>query len=118
MWIAWLVLVTACAHSAGSGGGDRCVVIEREQDLAGCVGKTVTVRGVVSRTKIPAILGVEVSESDLADQIAEATGVLATYTIPEDIDRDGMHSAHKGPGTYYTLRDPSGQGLATPHRVK
>src|SRR4051812_7173011 len=98
MWhgMAWLVLATACAHSAGSSGtgsssgsgsgsSDPCAVIEREQDVAACLGKTVTLRGVVSRTKIPSILGVDVAEANLGDKLAEATGVLATYTIPEDI---------------------------------
>ncbi len=116
MWhgMAWLLLATACAHTPPH--TEPCAVIEREQDVAACVGKTVTLRGVVSRTKIPAILGVDVAESGLADQLAEATGVLATYTVPED--HEELPSAHKGPGTYYALHDPSGQGLATPRAIK
>ncbi len=94
------------------------MLIDTREQLAACVGKTVTLRGTVSRTKSPEILGVEIDSTgdDLADQLAEATGVLATYVIPQDIDADGLHSAHKSPGTYYVLQVDG--GLAKPRAAR
>ncbi|MCX5748526.1 MAG: hypothetical protein NT062_39260 [Proteobacteria bacterium] len=91
------------------------IVIEREADLAAHLGQTVTLRGIVSRTKIPAIHGVEIDDlvGALADQLAEATGVLEAYELAEDVDR---YAAHKGPGRHLVLRSDS--GLARPRPVR
>jgi hypothetical protein len=86
-------------------------VIERAADIPACVGKTITIRGPVTRTKQPTILGVDVDAAyELSDQLGEATGLLETYTIEERKPGEPI-VASRGPGTYYALRDPSGVGL-------
>src|SRR4051794_18135778 len=126
----WLLFAAACAHSggggssgSGSGGGGSgstgggaasCTGGEGEADVAACAGKTVTLRGVVSRTKIPTLLGVDIGDGEsLADQPAEATGVLESYTEPEQ-PADGLQRAGRGPGTYWRLRGDDGLAKARP----
>ena len=91
------------------------VIVDRK-DLAAHLGQTVTLRGIVARTKIPEILGVEIDSSGgaLAEELAEATGVLDTYEAPEQ-PADGLYRAQKNPGRHYILRGDS--GLAKPRRV-
>lgn len=107
--LLWLPIVMACAPTDRP--GSPCMQITDRAQLAGCVGQRVTVRGTVTRTKQPTILGVDVdAEYALSDRTATATGVLRRYTI-EPPDPDATE-ASRGPGTYYALRDPSGLELA------
>jgi hypothetical protein len=92
------------------------MIIDDESELAAHIGELVTLRGVVARTKIPELLGVEVGDSNLADQLAEATGVLARHTI-ESPAPGAPIAASKGPGTYLSLRDAAGR-LATPRAAR
>ena len=123
MWrsFLWLPLVSTCGHSpdppasvVGSAEpGTTCETLTEKSQLAACVGKRVTLRGVVSRTKIPSILGVDVDAAyELSDRVGVATGTLATYTIPEPDPNDPIVMASKGPGTYYSLTALDGNGLA------
>ncbi|MEJ7600469.1 MAG: hypothetical protein WKG01_21350 [Kofleriaceae bacterium] len=114
MWRSffWLPLIASCAPRDGAQviAADPCQVITDRGALASCVGKRVTLRGTISRTKSPGILGVDVDAPyALADQLGEATGTLESYTI-EPQPPGELVRASKGPGTYYALRD--GVGLA------
>jgi len=82
------------------------LITSREQLRGIALGTTVTLRGTVARTKVPELFGIELPHeaSDYADQELEVTGVLDSYTIPEDVDSDGLHRAHKSPGAHYILR--------------
>lgn len=85
------------------------------------IGELVTLRGTLSRTKIPTILGVDVAgpaPDALAERPAEATGVLEREVITqEELDRQIAEIgqfANRGAGTFYQLIRPGGGGLATP----
>lgn len=72
------------------------------------VGQLVTIRGEVSNSKIPTIMGVDIQSDspDLRGQIAEATGILQRYFVtPEDVEN--ANYAHRGAGVFYRLKDPN-----------
>ncbi len=85
------------------------IVITQSTHLKDFVGKKVKLVGMVSNTKIPEILGVEVcSDSpDLRERMAEATGVLERYEVSaasvEVLKK--LMVANRGAGTFYRLRD-------------
>jgi hypothetical protein len=90
------------------------VLITREEQRESAVGHPVTLQGVVSQTKIPTLVGVEIDAGDLRGHPAVATGWLRKHVVTqEDLDRDdkkrGGISAHSGPGTYYYLADSDGR---------
>jgi hypothetical protein len=105
--------VAACAEhrpeTVSATKEPAAIVITRRADLDAAVGKRVTLEGVVSNTKIPTILGVDVvsDNPDLRGKMARASGILHRTTVTrEALDREiakrGMF-AHRGPGTYYRL---------------
>jgi hypothetical protein len=92
------------------------VLITREEQREAAVGHAVTVQGVVSDSKVPTIVGVEVNAGSpsLRGMPAVATGWLRKRIVTkEDLDREdkkmGGISAHAGPGTYYSLEDADGK---------
>jgi hypothetical protein len=84
-------------------------VITQGISLDGFVGKKVKLVGLVSNTKAPQILGVEVQSDspDLRERMAEATGVLERYEVSaasvEDMRKRMI--ANRGAGTFYRLKD-------------
>lgn len=115
MWRSffWLPLVSTCGHAPDPTASTTCETLTERSQLAACVGKRVTLRGVVSRTKIPSILGVDVdADYELSERVGVATGTLTTYTLPEPDPDDPLVAASKGPGTYYALTALDGNGLA------
>lgn len=97
-------------------------LIEDEAALAGATGTLVTLRGELSRTKIPTLLGVDVDpgSADGGDR-AEATGWLESIEVTQaEIDAEIAESgpfAHRGPGTFRRLVAPDRNGLARAHRI-
>lgn len=120
--LAVALLAVGCSGSAQPGTvknvNDSCQLVTRADEVPRCVGKQITLRGVVSRTKQPQILGVDV-EADyaLSDQLAEATGLLVTYTV-EAQKPGGLMMQSKGPGTYYRLTTADGIGAVTARAAK
>ena len=89
-------------------------VLTSADDRDKYVGRLVAVRGVVSNSKPPAILGVWVATPDgLRDREAYAVGILRKFTVSEaayrkmqdDARKAGnlIGIAHPGPGIYYQL---------------
>lgn len=102
---------TSAAASAAPGG---TVITERDQREA-AVDKLVTVIGVLTRTKVPTVVGIDVDDAyDLSDKKVIAKGILKKRVETEPLEKDGVHRAGRSPGTYYYLANPSGQGLAKP----
>ena len=97
---------------AGNRPGSTATVLTSPGQLGTHVGQTVTLRGVVTNTKIPTILGVDVQsdDPDLRGQLAEATGVLQRWVVtPEslaELQRNGP-VANRGTGTFYRLKAPA-----------
>lgn len=88
-------------------------VITHRDHLDEYVGQLVMVRGVVTPTKIPTIIGVDVcSDSpDLRGQLAIAVGILHRWVVTQEaLDRQIAERgtfAHRGPGTFYRVLDPN-----------
>ena len=88
------------------------------KDLDQYVGRTITIQGVVSNTKIPTIIDVDVDSfnPDLRGMKSQATGVLIKWTVdPKDID---PYSQNRGAGTFYRLKDPNSEYNAQVQKVK
>jgi starvation-inducible outer membrane lipoprotein len=93
--------LTACASAPRpTTAADSCGVVTASNQLDGCVGKTVTVRGKVSGTEHPQIAGVGVqAPASLVDEPAHAVGTL-----------------EQEEGGRYVLRN--GNGLAKAHGTR
>jgi hypothetical protein len=80
------------------------------------VGHVVTIRGIQTRSKIPKVGGVDVDGPyKYSDRLVTATGVLHRGEIKaEDVY---PFAANRGPGTFYSLTDPSSGELAKTHLV-
>jgi hypothetical protein len=97
-------------------------LIEDEAALAGAAGTLVTLRGELTRTKIPTLLGVDVDpgSADGGDRV-EATGWLESTTVTQaELDaKIAEHGqfAHRGAGTFRRLVAPDRQGLARAQRI-
>ena len=81
------------------------IIVTDPADLEKYVNKMITIRGEVVNSKIPTIIGVDVSSDnpDLRGEMAEATGVLVKLVIrAEDVD---AYSSGRGAGVFYRLRD-------------
>ena len=79
-------------------------------NLNGYVGKLVTIKGVIFYAKIPRIIGVDVSCFDIYNNSGNpqgktgiATGILIKTVVKEVVP----HSANRGVGTFYRLKDPA-----------
>lgn len=87
-------------------------LITREDQLDAHVGELVTVRGEVTNTKWPTILGVDIAsdDPDLRGRQGEATGILERYVVTQEelealTAEMGGPFQNRGPGTFYRLRD-------------
>ena len=102
----------------------RQVVITNANQLDSHVGQVVTLRGQVTNTKTPTILGVYVSSNspDLRGQLAEATGLLEKRTVTQEAINNADAIAgpiqNDGPGIKYRLFDPKTQKEAHVNIVK
>jgi hypothetical protein len=101
------------SHSGPDASEPR--LITSKGQLEGAVGSLITVRGPVTNSKVPTILGVDVrsDDPDLRGQTAQATGVLERRVVTQaELERriaiEGQ-VAHRGAGTFYSVRDEDGQ---------
>jgi len=112
----WKKLLTTCllalfGCTQVADNSSQIPVVTEHSDLERHVGKVITIRGRVTNTKIPSIIGVDVEsdDPDLRGEIAEATGVLQKWTVTEQqleetIEKHGM-TANRGAGTFYRLKE-------------
>ena len=107
--ISVCIIVGLLCGCAGKNPHSTANVLTSGKQVATHVGQTVTLRGVVTNTKIPTILGVDVqsNDPDLRGRLAEATGVLERWVVtPEslaELQRNGP-VANRGTGTFYRLK--------------
>ena len=97
---------------------NRIILIEKHEDLEKHVGEIITIKGKVSNTKIPCIIGVDIlSDSpDLRGEIGIASGVLEkSIVLEEDVD---MYSSNRGAGTFYLLRNPTTKQVSQVQSIK
>lgn len=104
---------TPSAPAPPSAPSAPAVLVEREADLAGHVGELVTLHGVVTNTKLPTLLGVDVASDspDLRGREAWATGRLERFDEPPS-EVGGVMQQSRGAGARLRLVDPQGAGLA------
>ena len=97
------VSVQSCAQSRNQ--NSQTVVVANEEELGDYLGQLITIKGEVSNTKIPQILGVDVAsdDPDLRGEIAIATGTLEKWVVTEDEVDNTV--ANRGAGTFYRLTD-------------
>ena len=88
-----------------------------ERDLASLVGQRVELVGVLARSKIPTLCGVDVGHAeDLSGQRVVARGTLSRHEISAP-QPGAPIAAGRGPGVFYALRDSAG-ALAAPQRLE
>lgn len=92
------------------------IVVTNASHLEQYIGQEIILKGKVSNTKIPTIIGVDVTsfDPDLRGQMAQASGVLKKWVVKEEKKRS-LEVARRGPGTYYRLVDPKTGELAKAH---
>jgi hypothetical protein len=97
-----LVLIAGCAARNATPSSHTCSVLNNQSQVEACVGKTITIRGKVSGTPRPSIIGVDVDASpDLFEKWGHAMGTLekngATFVLK---DAGALAKAHptKSPG--------------------
>ena len=90
------------------------VVITRESQREAAVGRRVTIRGVLTRTKIPTVCGIDVGDAyELSDRNVVVNGVLQRTVVPPR-DPSAPEAASRGPGTFYLVVDPATGRIAKP----
>jgi hypothetical protein len=117
-FILSLFLFTSCSVQEKSGTDQKATIVKKAADLDKHVGKLITIKGEVTNTKIPQILGVDVASDspDLRGKMATATGVLEkTVVLEKDVDK---YTANRGAGTFYRLKDPKTNYDAQVQEVK
>ena len=108
-FLLWSLVFSIAAVMHIGQAAEPVTVITARKDIQKHIGEKVTIVGVVSNTKMPQILGVDVGSDnpDLRGKKAEATGILERYEITSaevaEMNRDGI--AHRGAGVFYRLRD-------------
>ena len=113
--IALLLVFTSCsAHPAAVLLTDRDVL--STSSLDDYVGRMVTLRGRVTETKIPQVLGADVrlSSDALRGQVVEVTGILHRWVVTEAeaAQADEVAYAHRGAGTFYKVQLEDSYGAA------
>lgn len=106
----------SCSSQKGN-SSNRVILIEKHEDLEKHVGEIITIKGVVSNTKIPCIIGVDIlSDSpDLRGEIGIASGILEkSVVLEEDVD---IYSSNRGAGTFYLLRNPSTKQISQVQKI-
>jgi ABC-type Fe3+-hydroxamate transport system substrate-binding protein len=80
-------------------------ILTEESQIADYTGQVVCLQGFVSNTKIPQLLGVDITSDtpDLRGEKATATGILRMEIVKsKEVD---PYSANRGAGTFYQLVD-------------
>lgn len=108
----------SCSAQKDSLKNKEIIMVENQEDLEKYVGELITVKGEVSNTKIPTVIGVDISSysPDLRGKIGIATGILEKIVVlEEDVD---MYSTNRGAGTFYLLRDPKSKHLSQVQEIE
>jgi hypothetical protein len=127
VYVIGLVGVASCGV-AGDGQADRRIVVEDPKLLPAFEGKLVTIRGPLTTSKYPRIIGVSVAIGEdiarhssmisrgMLGSIIEATGVLEKRSVPAP--ENPWDSVAWRTGDFYVLMSPDGTGyLATARLV-
>lgn len=104
-------IIALCGCSTLESKDQNMPVITDESQVDTHVGKMVVLRGVVSNTKIPTLLGVDVrsDDPDLRGCYGQACGLLIKRVVTQrELDealRTCGQFSHRGPGTFYRLKE-------------
>lgn len=103
-----LIILVGCTHQRAPESIVPTVLTSQDQ-LEQNIGAIVKIVGVVTNTKIPQIMGVDIrsDDPDLRGEMAMAIGVLESWSVSEsDIEEmNAEHVAHRGPGVFYRLKE-------------
>lgn len=81
--------------------------ITSRKNLDDYVNKLITIKGEISRTKIPQILGIDVDCVNCKGKNGIATGILIkTIVLEKDVD---PYSQNRGAGVFYRLKNPNSE---------
>lgn len=110
-----LPATSAAPTSPNVATAEPTFITDRSQ-LDAAVGKLVTIVGEQTRTKVPTVVGVDVDgDYELSDRRVRVTGILQRHVVePREPDPEELAVATRGPGTYYSVVDPSTNTLAKP----
>jgi hypothetical protein len=115
--LAAMMSLPSCARSrqhpteTAETGEAAATLINDSKQLDAAVGRNVTIVGVQTRTKIPTVCGVDVDGSDdLSERKVIVRGVLHRDVVTSA--EAPPTSANRGPGTFYSVVDPSTGRLA------
>lgn len=113
-----VLLFISCSAQKDSTNNKEIITVENNEDLEKYVGELITIKGEVTNTKIPTLIGVDISSDspDLRGKIGIATGILEKRVVLED-DVD-IYSANRGAGTFYRLREPNSNYEAQVQEIK
>ena len=102
-----IIGLSACVHGVPDSNDTS---LTAPADYARLVGQRIELVGIVSQTRIPQILGVDVEplESYRGRKVS-VNGILRQSVVTqaqiEQTERQMGKVAHRGPGTYYRLED-------------
>lgn len=97
-------------------------LLTKGTDLDRYVGRVIAIRGELSQTKIPTILGIDVvcPDDKLRGKEAYAVGILTKWTTTQEQLNEAFHVAGpfatRGPGTSYVLYESLG-GTGAPAKA-
>lgn len=106
-------------RTAGEPTIDPAVTITDGAEVPAALGRFVQLRGELSATRRPTLLGVDVDVYDASGDVLAVGWLEKTVVTAADLDpaRTGGEIANRGPGTFYYLVAPAGRGLAVAHRA-
>ena len=105
------IITIALAHIACQAQINKAEIltdtITSKENLDNHVNKLITIKGEISRTKIPQILGIDVDCVGCEGKNGIATGILIkTIVLEKDVD---PYSQNRGAGIFYRLSDPKSE---------
>ena len=83
------------------------VVITNSKDLDKYVGNTVVLRGELERTKLPSVLGVDMSYNDIPTEDMFGKQVECRGKLQREVNKNTLPHTQRGGITYYHLVDIS-----------
>ena len=102
------ILISSCSSNNSTTEYIKILVTKKE-GLDNVVGKIITIKGEIKNTKIPTIIGVDISTKDAYKKFGDLkgkTGTASGILIKNVIKDANRYSTNRGNGTFYRLINP------------